>query len=124
MVDEFRRIERGYILTSQEHLLGASSGAGIDCQVNRRDPYKPLGLLYGKYTLEEVRRAREDRKAIGAFIWNFEIPGLPETATGVTVTLEPLDENGNTIRDPQPLDENGVPIKDYRKTDYFPCKRE
>ncbi len=125
MTGQMRRVESGYVLTSQEHNLLASSGAERTAPVNPKIPYKPLGLLYGKYTREEVIAAREQQKVSGAFLFcGLEIPELPKAHQGVTITLEPLDGKGNTIRDPQPLDEKMNLIANYRKTDKFPYRRD
>lgn len=111
---------RSNIWTSQEHALGGSSG-----QVPT-DPYKPLGLLDGTLTLEETRRSRELSRIAGASITFFEFPDttFPKDVLSITVTLEPLDDEGNTIRDPQPLNRNLQPITNYRKTGEFPYRRD
>ena len=120
-----RTVEAGYVLTSQEHNLMASSGAERTALADPENPYKPLGLLYGKYTLEEIIAARERQKTSGAFIFcGLEISGWPKDRPGIKITLEPLDEGGNTIRDPQPLDDDMNIITGYRKTDEFPYRRD
>lgn len=106
------------ILTSQEGALLGSSNQ------DSKNPYKPIGLLDGRYSLEEVIRARELAKISGTFGYFFEEPKSPDTLKGFNITLEPLDANGNTIRDPKPLDENLNPIENYRKSAKFPYRRD
>ena len=114
--------EMGYrtsseILTPQEHNL-----FGSDVPKNN-EPYKPFGLITGELTLEEAIKARELTKTSFAFTPKYyHIKNHDEDF--VTISLESLDKDGNTIRDPQPLDENLNPISNYKKSDKFPFRRD
>ena len=93
--------ERGYregseIASFQEHRLVGSSLPAKYAEM----PYVPIGILDGKLTVEETRRARElavMRSAHGRYY------GLEE-GTMAQVALEPLNDNKETIRDPRLLD--------------------
>jgi hypothetical protein len=111
--------DRGYrsdIFTFQERCL-------LDLQPGgerAKDPYKPLGVSDGKLSVEETKRARELAKCGSAQGRYFVLD--PEEV-GVRISLEPLDEDGNTVRDPQLLDDNLNPIPTEYSPD-FPYLRD
>ncbi len=114
-------IQRGYryadyYLTSQEHRILDSSAPHV-CE---DEPYKSVGVTNGKLTVKEAKRARElARYTTASKRWFC----MQKDGQLVKVSLEPLDENGNTIRDPQVLDDmlNPVPTQ---YSDDFPFRRE
>lgn len=111
---------RANIRTLQEHRLIGSSGSFRDI-----NPYTPLCLLKNpNMTLDEVRKARELERFSRAFLSCYIIPNYHQTDPSVVrVLLEPLDENGRTIRDPRPVDEYLNVITNFSKSDNFPYKR-
>lgn len=89
---------KGDICTYQEHRLVGSTGQVDEFE---RTPYTPLGILTGEVTLQEVIRARAlmiHTQAMDAMY------GLEVEEIFVPVTLEPLNERGETKRDPRVLD--------------------
>ena len=114
-------IQRGYrytdyYLTSQEHRILDPSAPHV-CE---DEPYKPVGITKGELTVEEAKRARELARYSTALEHYF---CMEKDGRVVKFSLEPLDENGNTIRDPQVLDDmlNPVPTQ---YSDDFPFRRE
>ena len=105
------------IFSSQEHALVGSSS------VDPQNPYKPWTLLSGELTLEEVRKARELSRIMSVLPLYYRIPKAKGGNFPINVTLEQLDENGNTIRDPQPVDESLNPIT-HEKSENFPFRRD
>jgi len=103
LLDSFVAIleARGYregpdIRSFQEHRL---MGSTLTVKYAEQ-PYKPIGILDGKLNLKEVQRARElvvMQSAHGIYY------GL-EPSRIVKISLEPLDDDGNAIRDPRLLD--------------------
>lgn len=108
-------IERGYRTdtnTYQEHqLMGSTVWKGY-----AEEPHKPIGVIKGDLTLEEAVKARELERMQGALGHYFCRDGF------VTISLETLNEQGNTIRDPQLLDINLNPIQTSYSSD-FPFRR-
>lgn len=101
-------------LTTQEQMVIGGTPTIDDCD----EPHKPLGLIIGEHNIEKINRAREVQIAqyhgVGYYF------GLDEPF--VWMSLELLDEEGNTIRDPIPLDDQLKPIlSEYR--DDFPFRR-
>lgn len=91
-------LQRGYrlnILTTQEHALSGSS------KFDAYQFYIPLGLLQGKMTLDETRKARELQLFSGALAAYY--PSLPVEDFYLTVRLETLGSDGRTLRDPRPI---------------------
>ncbi len=112
--------EKGDILTYQEHVLACSTpGGSINKKLLENNRFKPAGLFKTqKLTIAEARKARKllrVTKAYGKFFGKAE--------TTVLVTLEPLDREGNTIRDPQLVDENLNPVETSYAED-FPFRRK
>lgn len=107
----YRRLED--ILTGQELRLECGTPDYPE------HPYKPSGLVCGKLLPEEVSRARQLQRAFpvfGAFY------SLAEDT--VPASLEPLDHEGNTIRDPVPLNYDMKPVQRYAISADFPWPRQ
>ncbi len=107
----YRGLEK--ILTPQEHLIIGSTG----CEKN--DPYFPVGLSDEELSLDEVVKARHLQCKIIGTVCRY-IP--KEMIRGIS--LEELDDKGNTVRDPRPLDINHDFLTDYNKRENFPCQRD
>ncbi|MDO8554267.1 MAG: hypothetical protein Q7S22_05645 [Candidatus Micrarchaeota archaeon] len=135
-LDEVLRL-RGYrsnILTYQEHCLLGSTQS----ETFARDPYKPIGILRRELGIEETMLARklELKGGARAYFYGLKREGI----IGVTTSLEPLDTEGRTVRDPRPismekLDEalaKGIPLEQifdlcvipFVKDPEFPFRRE
>lgn len=109
---------RDKIKTPQEdRLIGGSEDTK-----HTDNPYKPIGLILGEMTIEEARRARELARVCGALTSHYVIEE-PENKMAINVTLEPLDNDGNTIQDPRPVDSQLNPIEKFSKAESFPYKR-
>ena len=93
--------ERGYregpdIASFQEHrLIGSTQSVK-----HTETPYVPIGILDGKLNVQETRKARELAVMRSVFASYYSL----EEGTMVQVVLEPLNGNGETIRDPRILD--------------------
>src|SRR3989344_324979 len=102
IADQVDRVlrERGYredILTYQEHtLLGSTVWIKYAEQ-----PHTPIGIVTGKLSVDEANKARQLSKIHSAFGHFF---GASENL--VPISLELLDANGITMRDPQLLNKN------------------
>jgi len=114
IITETREVlkSRGYlepviIWTGQEHkIIGSSPGkAGEDV-----DPYVPIANFKHIRPLEEVIRARELSLVIPkvdimlasfTYIIHGKLSGNP---AHIAISLEPLDKDGKTIRDPRAID--------------------
>ena len=114
---ESRLRERGYrtnINTWQEHtLLGSTVSREYE-----KEPHKPIGIIEGELSIEEAQRARElagRYRAFGNYFW------LDRSL--VSISLEPLDSDGNTVRDPCVLDDRLNPVA-TSYSDNFPARRE
>lgn len=111
--------DRGYredILSHQEHRLTGSSGSG---STTNESPYTVGGILSGKLTLEEARRARDLVQYTEGYGNYWGVKGW------VTILLPQIDEAGNTIHDPAVVDRNDknrviadtlVPDAPYKRT--------
>lgn len=96
---------RGYrklshILTLQEDLLRGAShpGEGITTE------HVPLGILGGDITPEEARKARELQGCVNTLFSYHDLPDdspLIVDEVWLPVSLEPLNSNNETERDPQ-----------------------
>jgi len=105
---------RGYrenIYTYQEHQLFGSTVSEYSSR-----PYVPIGVICGEMTVEEVSYARSLEKIFLASGYYFGGELL------VNVSLEPLDKEGNTIRDPVLLDDSLAPVHTVY-AENFPCRR-
>ena len=128
IIDDLQKWEeslgyRSNILTAQEHYLEGSTPSSVGV-----DPYIPLCLLENKdITLEEVRTARELQKFTRVYVSFYIIPNFDVIFTHkssvIRTYLEPLDNNGRTIRDPTPVNNNLKIIEKFGKTNDFPYKR-
>lgn len=107
-------------LTYQEHRL--VGGTEQDERI-LKNPYMPIGLAEGKIGIDKARKSRELDVVSGSFPKYFGLEKLFEYG-GFYVNLEPLDDDGNTIRDPVPLDKELNPILNYKKSEDFPFKRQ
>jgi hypothetical protein len=89
------------ILTLQEHKLIGSTCKCVEDDGSARARYTPVGVLSGKFGLEEARNAR----GLAAIIENF--PYFTFYNAGKAdigpISLEPLDEKGMTVADPMPI---------------------
>ncbi len=89
------------ISTYQEHTaLGSTTGNYA------KTPYTPIGVLEGKLTIEDARQARILEVTTAVFAANYGLNG----GVGYThVSLEQLDDAGNSVRDPRPVDVGKLP---------------
>jgi hypothetical protein len=87
---------RGNIGTYQENMIMG----GTQSEEHAKKPYIPVGILEGKLGVEETRQAR--RLSIACTAWDTYY-GLTNHSK-IPVSLEPLDEEGRTLRDPRPVD--------------------
>ncbi len=88
------------------------------------NPYTPIGVLSGAITIEEALKARE--LSVFTYAHSAYFEGL-EKAIGlsyVRISLEPLDKDGRSVRDPQLLDEDLKPVTTFEKAKIFPFPRE
>ncbi len=111
-------IKKGYradYRTPQEEKLKGST----EDMKTTEDIYKPIGITNGTLTIKEARRARELAKVQTSFGLYFNLAATPH----VRSSLESLDKDGNTIRDPRLVDENFNPIPTTYSDD-FPGRRE
>ena len=114
-------IERGYrhdIETHQEHRLFGSSGSGTTDKASQF-PYTPNGILAGKLSVEEANKARELQRYLSGVQGHYF--GIDEPF--VMVTLEPLNPDGTTLRDPRMVSEK-FEILEYKLTPTAPYRRE
>lgn len=95
-------IERGFrhgITTPQEQaLLGSSEWLDYP-----NSPYTPVGILKGALSVKEAQAARELSMRDDANIHMFVL-AIPWAESFVPITLEQLDSEGTTVRDPRPID--------------------
>lgn len=92
-----------------------------------KDPYKPTGLIDGYSSLEEIHKARNLERCFGASIGLNHFYELLEGFNIKIVrgySLEPLDKEGNTIKDPRLLDQDFNEIPGLKKTNKFPFRRD
>ena len=131
------------IVTLQEHsLLGFGKeshplDSGEHYTVKNINPYLSSGLIKKSsifkerypFSLEEINKARELAKYTNAnpFFYGLESNEElrnPKSPQYIYVTLELLNDLGETVRDPQPIDQNLQIIKNYNKNKHFPFKRD
>ena len=109
-------IEQGYRVdyhTWQEHrLIGSTVSKNF-----AEEPHKPLGILRGNLTIEEAQTARRLATFSSAIGRYFYLDGF------VAISLEQLNVDGNTVRDPQVLDDKLNPIA-TNYSDDFPARRK
>lgn len=108
------------LITPQEYaLLQSGRGAdGIGKELHT-NPYKPMILRENPSTsIAAVNAQRAKRDAYGGWGLYF---GLGEKL--IKITLEPLNEKGETVTDPRPLDERLQPVAPYVKSPNFPFAR-
>lgn len=96
---------RGYrelveIWTGQEHRIIGSSN------LNNAMAYVPIAVFENHLTLEEVRRARELSLVIVNAGHSYYCTDRKDALITGAVSLEPLDMDGKTIRDPRAIDLN------------------
>jgi len=106
------------ISTYQEHKLVGST----QWREYSKNPHKPIGVMKGDLTVEEANRARGLERFQGALRYYF---GIEEDIDKflVNISLEPLDADGNTVRDPRVLDDRLEPVPTSYIPD-FPYRRE
>ena len=103
--------ERGYrsdsdICTWQEHQL---AGSTVSISYSEQT-YKPLGRIDSEmgrrreHKLLEIGEAKVARELSGFTGVHFGYYGLPDDGRRLHVFFEPLDSNGNTVRDPRAID--------------------
>lgn len=109
----------GNLMTGQEHSLMGSSG-----QANSQEPWKPRILLERQGADIDLLNAQRERQGSFPTLLAQYFGLKVYRDTFVQVSLEPLDKNGNTIRDPVPLDEKGQALQIYVKSSDFPFMRE
>ena len=81
-------------LTPQEQRL-----KGIPyCSINNTQPHTPLGIVNGTLSINETKTARKLAKI------EFVEGKYFNKNNSTMIYLEPLDETGKTIKDPQMLD--------------------
>lgn len=91
-----RTIHEQYLRTPTEELLGVGT-LRIEPK-NEQEWHMPQGLLMGRYTVDEIRGARQKKKhrLIGAgILWQL---GLPDEK--LVMPFEELDSTGQTVKDP------------------------
>lgn len=106
----------GYSHTYQEHML---MGSTVNEERYKKEPYKPLYIVDGTKTIEQVRESRKLMKvcnALGDFFC--------KEGHFVTMKLENIDEEGNTIRDPRLVDRQTDELIPTEYSDDFPCRRK
>lgn len=120
-----------YVLSTQEMCLIGQGLQKEHKEYNKyyKQPYKLGRIIQGKLTVEEARKKRATRTHSLAFAKYFGLEVHPnsENPKGryfVNISLEPIDKNGNTIRDPKPLDKSLKLISNYQKSKDFPFKRD
>ena len=118
IIDEVgkRMHERGYredYHTWQEHTL---MGSTVWIEYGK-EPHKPIGVIKGDLSVAEAQKARELARRQSAFGRYFGLDDM------VSISLEPLDETGNTVRDPRVLDDGLNPVATNYSAD-FPARRE
>ena len=83
-------ISRGQLLTYQEHLLlGSTLGEGYP-----NDPYRPIGIIEGKLSVEESHRLRQEREK--GELWNVLVGKWSVRGDWGIATLEELDTNSSS----------------------------
>ncbi len=118
-------LNTGLIETPQEHGLGGTPP-------HDKDPYIPIGfqghhaIKPRTISLSEASRARALQVRITARADYFVDPPsncfVDWVPNVVYVTLEPLDEQGRTVRDPRLIDQN-LNVVETRYSDNFPFRR-
>ncbi len=127
--EEFERIiyktegallERGYrenLQTWVEHKLCGSTVF----QGYQENPHTPIGILEGDLTVDEANRARALDKCQSAMDNFF---GREKGLAGLlVVTLEPLDAEGVTVRDPRIVDRETLELVETVYSSDFPYRR-
>lgn len=116
-------------LTPQELRLIGGTGLWDELEADRSNAYLPAGLILGELTLPEAIKARELAQVsrFGGFPDDFyngltEVQGEDLLRKGY-FSLEPLDEQGRTVRDPQLLDQNLDLIPNVSPKPDFPYLR-
>lgn len=100
--------------TCQEQIL---MGGTISEERYKKEPYKPLGVIDNTMSIESANMWRRMIKKIYVLGVYFGLDGRR-----VGISLEPLDERGNTIRDPVLLDKDDNPLPTQYGND-FPYRR-
>ncbi len=120
-------VNTGLLETPQEHGLGGTPSYKLD-------PYIPTGvqgddrgiIQPGTLSIKEAGKARALQVRTTARSDYFIDPSANCFADWVPnivyVTLEPLDENGRTVRDPRLID-NELNVVETRYADNFPFRR-
>jgi hypothetical protein len=111
---------RSNIMTLQEHNMIGSSGTNNSEDI---DPYTPIGLVEDGLTLGEVKTARDLEKHFLSYSIGFIFNEGDSQQDVIPVSLEPLGNDGKTIRDPQPLDKDLRVISNY-SVEFIPYQRE
>lgn len=105
------------VRSPQEYAL-IQSARGEEGISPTNEPYKIMALTSGA-SLENVQlaRSRIRPKALGCY---FELG-----ADFVRISVEPIDGEGNTVRDPVPLREDETPMnpREYKYSANFPFRR-
>ncbi len=81
------------------------------------EPYQPFALVMGA-ALEDVREARNRTKP-RAWASYFGVEG-----DFIRISVESIDSEGRTIRDPIPLQEDGTPRSEFKYSANFPFRRK
>ena len=121
------------ILTLQEENLLMIGGTGLDSGekyiVEDVSPHIPTGLMKKSNLyeglplgLEEMKKARDLMKFTLARNGFYFEGGF--SRGNLRVFLEPLNEKGETIRDPRPIDDNFGFMTEFQKHLNFPFKRD
>jgi len=115
--------DKGYrpasdFLNYQEHLLIGSSMFEEEKKKCIKNPYLCVGIIDKKINVQEAKKARDLVKTVKAIPLYFCL----DTHDFVNISLEPLDNKGNTIRDPSLINDKMrlLPTK-YSKD--FPFRR-
>lgn len=123
--DRYRKLtQREYLMTPQEHMLiGSTPSDGKGGIFDGDDPYTPIIFKILEKLDISLVNAQRARLCPGKSLADYF--GLEtEDRLYVATSIEPLDENGDTIRDPVPLTKKGKPMKNgWRYSSDFPYGR-
>lgn len=123
-----RRYDSMDLVTPQELALIQSGTEGAKNISSTSNPYRPFA--FGRFKNADVANVMAQRAKIGfrsahSFYFGLDVKRDYGIGKGyVRITSEPLDDKGNTIRDPQPLDEKMQIMAAYTKSANFPFRRD
>lgn len=119
IMDESSLYSRNIARSVQEYAL-VQSDKGEEGIEPVEKPYRIMALDKGVSIADiQLVRTRIKRRAFGLYF------GLPDPDSFVRISVEPVNENGETIRDPVPLNEDGTLMDPFlwSYSDNFPFRR-